>query len=201
MDDMRRQWSEMSRRVEREPIITPEMLRRAVRSDAGKLRRYGWLNVAAGVVLGFFLLWMAWSSDNLGDLLIPLLLFVAGGISVSIYQVRVYMRADDARLSLVERESMLLGYSQFSRRALRVAFAYMASVFGLKVAVDFVRSTDEWWSFLTLVAVIVLLFAVGYALSLCLERWELNRIESLKRSMRELDEFMRDCEEESGFKI
>lgn len=194
MDDMRRRWSEFSRRVEREPILTPDMLSRAVSSDAGKLRRYGWFNVAGGVVFGSLLVWMAWTSDNLGDVLIPLLLFVVAGIAVSVRQVRVYTRADDARLSLVERESMLLGYSQLSRRAMRWAFVYLAAVFVLKIVIDFARGTDGWPRLLLLLWTMALLFGCGYAVSLCLERWEQNRIDSLKRAMRELDEFMRDCE-------
>ena len=48
IDEIRREWSELSRRVERERIVTPEMLRAAVKGDAGKLRRYGWLNVEIG---------------------------------------------------------------------------------------------------------------------------------------------------------
>lgn len=190
MDDIRREWSELSRRVEREPIVTPEMLRMAVKGDAGKLRRYGWINVAAGVLFGIFLLQVAWRSENLGDVIIPLTLFFMAGMAASIYQVRVYMRADDARISLVERERMLLDYSRFSRSAMRWGFVYIAAVYGLKVVFDFVRGSDGWWSFLLL----ALLFAGGYMLAVRLERWEQRHIESLKRSMRELDDFMRDCE-------
>lgn len=197
IDDIRRSWSEMSRQIEREQIITPELLRAAVHSRAGKLRRYGWLNVILGLVFGAFVVWQAWSSERLGELLIPLLLFVVAGVAVSIYQVRVYTRADDARLSLVERESMLLGYSQFSRRALRWAFVYIGAVFALKIAIDALHSSDEWWSLLLLAAVVALLFAGGYALSLGLEKWEQRRISSLRSALRELDEFMRDCDEDT----
>ena len=84
MDDIRREWSELSRRVEREPIVTPEMLRMAVKGDAGKLRRYGWINVAAGVLFGIFLLQVAWRSENLGDVIIPLTLFFMAGMAASI---------------------------------------------------------------------------------------------------------------------
>lgn len=194
MDDIRREWSELSRRVEREPIVTPEMLRMAVKGDAGKLRRYGWINVAAGVLFGIFLLQVAWRSENLGDVIIPLTLFFMAGMAASIYQVRVYMRADDARISLVERERMLLDYSRFSRSAMRWGFVYIAAVYSLKVVFDFVRGSDGWWSFLLLITLLALLFAGGYMLAVRLERWEQRHIESLKRSMRELDDFMRDCE-------
>ncbi len=194
MDDIRREWSELSRRVERERIVTPEMLRTAVRSDAGKLRRYGWVNVAAGLLFGLFLLRVAWDSENMDNVIIPLTLFFMAGMASSIYQVRVYMRADDIRASLVERERMLLDYSRFSRSAMRWGFVYIAAVFGLKIVFDFVRGADEWWSFLLLALSLVALFLCGYALAVRLERWEQRHIESLKRSMRELDDFMRDCE-------
>ncbi len=194
LDDMRREWSELSRRVEREPIVTPEMLHAAVKGDAGKLRRYGWLNVAAGLLFGFFLLCVVWESENMDDVVIPLTLFFMAGMASSIYQVRVYMRADDARISLVERERMLLDYSRFSRSAMHWGFVYIAAVYGLKVVFDFVRGSDGWWSFLLLILLLALLFAGGYMLAVRLERWEQRHIESLKRSMRELDDFMRDCE-------
>ena len=114
IDEIRREWSELSRRVERERIVTPEMLRAAVKGDAGKLRRYGWLNVAAGLLFGFFLLFEVWNSERMDDVMIPLTLFFMAGMASSVYQIRVYMRADDPRMSLVERERMLIGYSRFS---------------------------------------------------------------------------------------
>jgi len=194
IDDIRREWSELSRRVERERIVTPEMLRAAVRGDAGKLRRYGWLNVAAGVLFGSFLLFAAWDSENMDDVMIPLTIFFMAGLASSIYQVRVYTRAGDARASLVERERILLDYSRFSRRAMRWGFVYIAAVFVLKIVFDFVRGSDGRWGLLLLAAALVLLFLCGYAWAVRLERWEQRHIESLKRAMRELDDFLRECE-------
>ena len=89
---------------------------------------------------------------------------------------------------------MLLDYSRFSRSAMRWGFVYIAAVYCLKVVFDFVRGSDGWWSFLLLITLLALLFAGGYMLAVRLERWEQRHIESLKRSMRELDDFMRDCE-------
>lgn len=194
IDEIRREWSELSRRVERERIVTPEMLRAAVKGDAGKLRRYGWLNVAAGLLFGFFLLFEVWNSERMDDVMIPLTLFFMAGMASSAYQIRVYMRADDPRMSLVERERMLIGYSRFSRAAMRWGFTYMAAVFGLKIVFDFIGSSEEWWSFLLLAAALALLFVSGYALAVRLERWEQRRIESLKHAMRELEDFLRECE-------
>ena len=82
IDEIRREWSELSRRVERERIVTPEMLRAAVKGDAGKLRRYGWLNVAAGLLFGFFLLFEVWNSERMDDVMIPLTLFFMAGNGV-----------------------------------------------------------------------------------------------------------------------
>jgi hypothetical protein len=45
-----------------------------------------------------------------------------------------------------------------------------------------------------LAAVLALLFVSGYALAVRLERWEQRRIESLKHAMRELEDFLRECE-------
>ena len=70
----------------------------------------------------------------------------------------------------------------------------MAAVFGLKIVFDFIGSSEEWWSFLLLAAALALLFVSGYALAVRLERWEQRRIESLKHAMRELEDFLRECE-------
>ena len=57
IDEIRREWSEFSRRVESATSVSTEMLRRAMRSDSRVLRRYGWINIIGGAVIIPFVLW------------------------------------------------------------------------------------------------------------------------------------------------
>ena len=51
IDEIRREWSEFSRRVESATSVSTEMLRRAMRSDSRVLRRYGWINIIGGAAI------------------------------------------------------------------------------------------------------------------------------------------------------
>ena len=57
IDEIRREWSEFSRRVESATSVSTEMLRRAMRSDSRVLRRYGWINIIGGAAIIPFVLW------------------------------------------------------------------------------------------------------------------------------------------------
>lgn len=196
IDRMRREWSEMTRRVEREAVVPPEMLRRSMRSDAAVLRRYGWVNLVGGVVVIPFVLWYVAEGYGFGAFFWLLLAGLAAAAVFSVYQIAVYYRAGRVDRGVVQHAETVVRYMRVERIMTVAVYAYMfcllmymlvENIFGKGGAGDaavFVRC----------LAASLAIFAAGVFVSWRIMRWEHGRLRRLNEAVRQIEEFLGEGE-------
>ena len=196
IDEIRREWSEYSRRVEErtEGMVTPETLRRSVGSDARVLRRYGWFNLVGGLVIIPFIVWYVARHHGTGTFF---WLFVAGlavAFVFSVYQVVVYHRAGRINAGVVQRAGTVMRYMRIERMLTLAVYCYMFGMLMYMLAGNiFGRGgTEDVALFVRCLVTSFVIFAVGVALSWRIMRWEQSRLQRIDRAARELEEFLSD---------
>lgn len=196
IDEIRREWSEYSRRVEErtENMVTPEALRRSIGSDARVLRRYGWINLVGGMAIIPFIVWYVAHRHGTGTFF---WLFVAGlavAALFSVYQVVVYHRAGRINAGVVQRAGAVMRYMRIERLLTIAIYGYMfGMLMYMLVGNIFGRGgTDDVALFVRCLVASLAIFAAGVAVSWRIMRWEHSRLQRIDRAARELEEFLSD---------
>lgn len=200
IDGVRREWSEFTRRVEREQIVSPEALRRCIRSDAAVLRRYGWVNTVGGVVLLPFVLWYVACRYGFGLFFWLLLAGLAVAAVFSVYQIVIYHRAGRINTGVVQHAEAVVRYMRVERVMTMAIYVYMFCLLMYMLAEGIFGEggTEDMSLFVKCLAASLAIFAVGVFVSLRIMRWEQGRLRRLNRAARELEEFLRDGDDAAG---
>lgn len=192
IDGIRREWSELTRRVERGAVVPPEMLRRSVRGDSAVLRRYGWVNLVGGVVVIPFVLWYVADVYGLGVFFWLLLAGLAAATAFSVYQIVVYNRAGRMNAGVVQYAEAVVRYMRVERIMTIVIYVYMFCLM-MYMLVDGIfgdGGTEDVSMFVRCLAASLAIFAVGVAISLKIMRWEQGKLRRLNEAARQIEDFL-----------
>lgn len=201
IDEIRREWSEFSRRVESATSISTEELRRTMHSDSRVLRRYGWINIIGGAALIPFVLWYVAHHYGFG---VFFWLFAAGlavALVFSIYQIVIYHRAGRFDRGVVQHAAAVVRYMRMERIMTVAVYVYMFCLLMYMLVSNLFGDggVDDMSMFVKYLAASVAIFAAGVFVSLRIMRWEQGKLRRLSDAMRRLEEFLDDeaCGESS----
>lgn len=200
IDRIRREWSEFTLRVEREAVVSPEMLQRSMRSDAAVLRRYGWVNLAGGVVLIPFVMWYVAHYYGLGPFFWLLLAGLAVAAVFSVYQVVVYYRAGRIDSGVVQHAETVVRYMRVERIMTIAVYVYMFCLL-MYMLVDNIfgdGGTEDVALLVKCLAASLAIFAAGVFVSLRIMRWEQGKLRRLNEAMRQIEEFLDEGDDMAG---
>lgn len=197
IDEIRREWSEFSRRVESATSVSDRMLRQAMRSDSRVLRRYGWINIIGGAALIPFVLWYVAHHYGFG---VFFWLFAAGltvALVFSIYQIVIYHRAGRFDRGVVQHAAAVVRYMRVERVMTVAVYVYMFCLLMYMLVANIFGNggADDMSVFVKYLAASVAIFAAGVFVSLRIMRWEQGKLRRLSDAMRSLEEFL---DEEDG---
>lgn len=192
IDEIRREWSEFSRRVESATSVSTEMLRRAMRSDSRVLRRYGWINIIGGAAIIPFVLWYVAHHYGFGAFF---WLFAAGlavAFVFSIYQIVIYHRAGRFDKGVVQHAAAVVRYMRVERVMTVAVYVYMFCLLMYMLVANLFGDggTEDMSVFIRCLAASVAIFAAGVFISLRIMRWEQGKLRRLSDAMRSLEEFL-----------
>lgn len=196
IDRIRREWSEMTRRVEREAVVRPEMLRRSIRGDSAVLRRYGWVNLVGGMVVIPFVLWYVADVYGIGAFFWLLLAGLAVAAVFSVYQIAVYYRAGRVDRGVVQHAETVVRYMRVERIMTVAIYVYMFCLLVYMVADGFFGDggAGDAAVFVRCLAASLAIFAVGLFVSWRIMRWEQDRLRRLNEAVRQIEEFLGEDE-------
>lgn len=192
IDEIRREWSEFSRRVESATSVSTEMLRRAMRSDSRVLRRYGWINIIGGAAIIPFVLWYVAHHYGFGTFF---WLFAAGlavAFVFSIYQIVIYHRAGRFDKGVVQHAAAVVRYMRVERVMTVAVYVYMFCLLMYMLVANIFGDggTEDMAVLIRCLAASVAIFAAGVFISLRIMRWEQGKLRRLSDAMRSLEEFL-----------